>query len=166
MRHILLMAIMLLGVTAANAQTNNQAASPAPGRAGSMGQTAAGNQTTTTTEDAFTARNSGSDPLNVPTSTLPTGSTGGSASAGSRSETTTGSAGEAGATGISASPANTSQVPLQLPGERPANSTEAATSTAAIASHSSGSICPPPVPTTDGGSAHIAEIAGLSLGGC
>jgi hypothetical protein len=85
-----------------------------------------------------------SDPLGVPTSSLSTGSS-----------FSTGSA-----------PAGASQVPLQLSGETPNTSTQAATSTAAASSHSSSTICPPSVPTSDGGSANLTEMVGGSLSGC
>ena len=104
----------------------------------------------------------GSDPLSVPTQPLPSGASGGgSAAAGG-----VGTSGGTGASNISASSSNTSQVPLQLPGETPNTSTQSATSTAATSSHATSPICPPPVPTSDGGSANLTEIAGLSLGGC
>jgi hypothetical protein len=55
---------------------------------------------------------------------------------------------------------------LLLPGEIPDTSTQAASTTAA-APGSASAVCPPPVPSTDGGSANLTEIAGgASLGGC
>jgi hypothetical protein len=53
-----------------------------------------------------------------------------------------------------------------LPGEIPDTSTQGASTTAAAAPGSAASVCPPPIPTTDGGSANLTEIAGASLGGC
>jgi hypothetical protein len=149
MRPLFLIAIMAFGITTVQAQTTSTG----------------GNQV-------------GSDPLSVPTSSLPKGSSSstGSISAGTAngSTTATGSFGaSAGATGgnsasgITASSSNTSQVPLQLPGEAPNTSSQAATSTAGAASHSSSStVCPPSVPTSDGGSANLTDMVGGSLNGC
>jgi hypothetical protein len=148
MRPLFWLAIMAFGITGAHAQT------------------------------ASTTVGVGSDPLSVPTQSLPSGfslSTGfgafGNAS-GSFSATGTaaiggvGGSSRAGASGISASSSNTSQVPLQLPGEMLNTSTQSATSTAAAASHAASPICPPPVPTSDGGSANLTEMVGGSLSGC
>jgi hypothetical protein len=52
-----------------------------------------------------------------------------------------------------------------LPGEISDTSTQAASTTAALPGPSS-PICPPPVPSSDGGSANLSEIAGASIGGC
>jgi hypothetical protein len=52
-----------------------------------------------------------------------------------------------------------------LPGEIPDTSTQAASTTSAAPAPSS-SICPPPVPTSDGGSVNLSEIAGVSISGC
>ena len=150
MRQIFRIAIMVFGITAAMTAAQAQTASD---------QTAGG------------GTGASSDPLGVPTSSLSTGSSfsTGSAPAGASSgsgSTSSGTAGSTGASGISASSSNTSQVPLQLSGETPNTSTQAATSTAAAASHSSSTICPPSVPTSDGGSANLTEMVGGSLSGC
>ena len=112
----------------------------------------------------------GSDPFSVPTQPLPTGSGSPGGEGGSASGTgSTGTSAAGGSTsGITTSSYNTSQVPLELSGERSGTSTHAATSTAAAASHSSSSsvVCPPSVPTSDGGSANITEMVGGSLSGC
>ena len=104
----------------------------------------------------------GSDPLSVPTKILPTGS-----------ETATGALGTGGTatgsnatSGISAPSSNPSQVPLQLPGEAPDRSAQSAATTAGASSHTAAPICPPPVPTSDGGSANLTEMVGGSLNGC
>jgi hypothetical protein len=57
------------------------------------------------------------------------------------------------------------QLPLLLRGEIPDTSTQAANATASAPAPPS-PICAPPVPSTDGGSANLSEIAGLSLNGC
>jgi hypothetical protein len=54
---------------------------------------------------------------------------------------------------------------LQMPGEKPDSSAQAANTTAAAPGPSS-PICAPPVPTSDGGSVNLSEIAGASFGGC
>jgi hypothetical protein len=51
------------------------------------------------------------------------------------------------------------------PGEGPDTSTQSASTTAAAPSTLS-TICPPPIPSTDGGSANITEIDGFSPSGC
>ena len=111
-----------------------------------IGLTTAKAQTTSTTV--------GSDPLSVPTATLPAGPLGisGSATGGSASGTSTPSS-------------SSSQVPLQLPGETPNRSTQSAATTAAAPNHSAAPICPPPVPTSDGGSANLTGMVGGSLNG-
>jgi hypothetical protein len=96
----------------------------------------------------------GSDPLSIPASALPSGSGSGSGSV----------SGSSAANG-SASGASTSQSPLLLPGEMPDTSAQGATTTA-TAPGAPAPICPPPVPSTDGGSANLTEIAGASLNGC
>jgi hypothetical protein len=52
-----------------------------------------------------------------------------------------------------------------LPGEMPNTSSQAPIATAASPSRAS-TICPPPVPTTDGGSANLTDMVGESLSGC
>jgi hypothetical protein len=130
-----------------------------------------------TTAHAQTATSTaGSDPLNVPTSSLPSSSSfsagsGGSTASGSStttsttngSVTTTGPA-SGSTSGISAS-SRSSQAPLELPGEGLDSSTQSASSTAAAPSTPS-TICPPSIPTSDGGSANITEIDGFSPNGC
>jgi hypothetical protein len=134
MRHILTAAVMVLGITAAHAQT-------------------------------VTQTNTGSDPLAVPTSSLPAGSssTQPSSSGTASGAGTTGTGG--GTTGISASANTNPQAPLLLPGENPGITSQAAATTATAPSHAS-PVCPPPVPTTDGGSANLTEMVGGSPGGC
>jgi hypothetical protein len=143
MRPLFLIAIMAFGITTAQAQTTSTG----------------GNQV-------------GFDPLSVPTSPLPTGLSSTGPSNGSTTATgsfgaSAGATGGASASGITASSSNTSQVPLQLPGEAPNTSSQAAASTAGAASHSSSStVCPPPVPTSDGGSANLTDMVGGALSGC
>jgi hypothetical protein len=139
MRILFLIAIMAFGITTAEAQTASTAGT-------------------------------GSDPLGVPVQALPTGSApaGGTAGSASSAGSTGNSAAGGSTSAITTSPSNTSQVPLQLSGERSGTSTQAATSTAGAASHAASSsvVCPPPVPTSDGGSANITEMVGGSLDGC
>ena len=142
---IVAIAIMLLGISAAHAQTGAPVSGPTTGSVTAVG----------------------SDPLSVPTSPLPSVSSpsrGSASGTASGSTTTTGSA--VGGTGAISAPASTNpQSPLILPGEIPDISTQAASATAAAPAPSA-SICPPPVPTSDGGSANLSEIAGVSIGGC
>jgi hypothetical protein len=134
MQRMFILAIALLGLTAAQAQTSVLM----NGQANSSGTAAT------------------SDPLSVPTFS---GTGGGS--------TTAAIGTAAGATSsIAASTSNSSQSPLQLPGEGSDTSTAAANTTATAPSAPS-SICPPPVPSTDGGSANIEQLAGgITLNGC
>jgi hypothetical protein len=141
MGRIFILAIFLFGLTAAQSQTSAQV----------NGQT--GSSETGTTAIS-------SDPLSVPASTNTAVITGSSSTAGSSA------AASAGAASIAASAANTSQSPLELPGEGSDTSTQAAGSSAAAPSGPP-SICGPAVPTTDGGSANIDQLAGgVSIGGC
>jgi hypothetical protein len=126
MQLVFIIAIMFLGITTAQGQTVLQL-----------------NGQTNSSESAV-----GSDPLGVPTSSLPSVPSPASGAAGATSS----------ASGIS-------QPPLLLPGEIPDTSTQAA-STTATAPGSPSLICPPPLPSTDGGSVNLSEIAGASLGGC
>jgi hypothetical protein len=146
MQRTLLFAVVLIGLTAAHAQTGTSTQSSSSGGAAVA-----------------------SDPLSVPTSARPSqgsslgvgGSTIGSAS--------TGTASVAGASASIAAPASINpQSPLQLPGEAPGTSTQGPTgSSAAAAAGTPLAICGPPVPSTDGGSANITDLAGsASLGGC
>jgi hypothetical protein len=137
-------AIMFLGIAAAQGQTALQPNAQTNG----SGSTA------------------GSDPLSVPTSSLPSGSS-------SSSGTASGSGG-GGAGGTSSqaplllpgemSTSGTSQSAQQLPGEIPEVSTQGA-STTASAPAASAPTCVS-IPSSDGGSANLTEIAGASLNGC
>jgi hypothetical protein len=153
MKFVFIMAIMFLGITAAQGQQGRTVSQP-NGPASSNGTTAA------------------SDSLSVPTSSLSSASSVSSVSspspasqsgASARSATTSGSA--RGATAATGSASGNSQTPLLLPGEIPDTSTQAASTTAAAPGAAS-PVCPPQVPATDGGSANLSEIAGASLGGC
>ena len=144
MRYTLLMTIALLGIATADAQTVTEPNSP-----------------TSTGQNLGTGV--GSDPLSVPTSTVPSGSPRAASGPASGADAT-GSAG-ASTAGASASPSSNPQVPLVLPGEMPNTSSQAAITTGTAPSHAS-PICPPPVPSTDGGSAHLSGLAGASLDGC
>jgi hypothetical protein len=144
MKVVLIIATMFLGTMTAQGQTALQL-----------------NGQTNSSESAI-----GSNPLSAPTSSLPSMSSPSPASqlgTASGSPTTTGSA--SGATGATSSASGMSQSPLLLPGEIPDTSTQASSTTATAASPPL-SICPPPAPSTDGGSANLSEIAGASLNGC
>jgi hypothetical protein len=143
MRHIFLIAITVFGITTAQAQM-------APTSGSGVG----------------------SDPLSVPTSSLPTGSSSSSGSASGGPVTAGGNSGTAnangtanGTAGVSASPSSNPQAPVLLPGEMGNTSSQAPNATAASPSRAS-TICPPPVPTTDGGSANLTDMVGESLSGC
>jgi hypothetical protein len=139
---VFIIAIMFLGITTAQGQTMLQLNGP-----------------TNSSESAV-----GTDSLSAPTSSLPSMSPSPASQFGTASGSTTAAGSTSGATGASSASGN-SQSPLLLPGEIPDTSTQAA-STTATASGPSSSVCPPPVPSTDGGSANLSEIAGVSLGGC
>jgi hypothetical protein len=142
MKSVFIIAIMFLGITAAQGQTVSQP----------NGQTSSSVV--------------GSDPLGVPTSSLPSMSSPSPASqSGTASGSSTASGSASGATRAIGSASGISQSPLLLPGEIPDTSTQAASTTATAPSAPS-PICAAPVPSTDGGSANLSEIAGASLGGC
>ena len=131
-------AIVFLGIAAAQGQTALQP----NGQTNNSGSTAA------------------SDPLSVPTSSLPFGTVSGSAG---------GAAGGTGSQGPVLLPgemstSGTSQSSQQLPGETPETSTQAARTTASAPAASSPTCVA--VPSTDGGSANLTEIAGAALDGC
>jgi hypothetical protein len=141
MRRFFIIAIMLLGITAAKGQTVLQL----------NGQTNSGEPV-------------GVDPLTAPASTLSSASSPSPAlESGTASGSLTATGSGSGTTGATSS-ATTSQSPLLLPGEIPDTSTQAASTTATAASPSP--ICPPPIPSTDGGSANLTEMGGVSLNGC
>jgi hypothetical protein len=151
MRRVFIMAIMFLGITTAQGQTVLQM----------NGQTNSSASPANSSERAV-----GSGPLNVPTSSVPSVSSpslSSQSATASGSPATTGSAG--GGAGATSSASTSSQSPLLLPGEILDTSTQAA-STSATAPGSLSPICPPPIPSTDGGSANLSEMAGASLGGC
>lgn len=144
MQRFFIIAIMLLGITAAQGQTALQP-----------------NGQTNSSESAV-----GSDPFSVPTSSLPPMSSSSPASQfGTASGSPTAAGSARGPTGATGSATGISQSPVLLPGEIPDTSSQAARTTATAPSSPS-SICPAPVPTTDGGSANLSEMAGASLNGC
>jgi hypothetical protein len=168
MQRVFIIAIMFLGVTAAQGQTVSQG----------NGQKTGSESATNSSESAV-----GSDPLSVSTSSLSSGSStspssqsgassGSPAASGGAGATSSGSgaassgSGAAGSgSGAAGSGSTSSQAPLLLPGEIPDTSTQAASSTA-TAPGSLSPVCPPPIPSTDGGSANLSEMAGASLNGC
>jgi hypothetical protein len=152
MKSRFIVAAILLGLTAAHAQT--------------------GGEETDQTSDSGSSI--ASDPLSLPAQTLPSsgpGIGGGGATGGS---TTPAIGTGAGATASITAPASTSpQSALQLPGETADTSTQAAnvTTRAAVGgssvSSSTGTSCQVTVPSTDGGSANLTEAFGSSASnGC
>lgn len=137
----IILSTTLLAMTTAAAQTNAQFSGQSSGASGTVA----------------------SDPLTIPASPLPSSTPGsGAGTSGSSAERTGG-----GATSASSDP----EIPLQLPGEASDTSTQTANTTASGSAAGGGSAsstsCGPQVPSTDGGSANITEIAGgLSLNGC
>lgn len=151
MRRVFIIVIMFLGITTAHGQTVLQM----------NGQTNSGASAVGSTPTSSTP--SGSSASTGSQAASPSGAMAESSTAIGSGKGSAGTTGFGGATG--AGSGNTSQAPLLLPGEIPDSSTQAATSTA-TAPGSSAPMCPPPVPATDGGSANLSEIAGVSLGGC
>jgi hypothetical protein len=162
MRRVFIIAIMFLGITAAQG-AQGQTVVQMNGQTNSGEQTSSGGQTGNNQTAAGSVAASPSPSASAASSTSPSG-------ASSESSTATGSAkGSAGGTGSGGSSGSgsgtTSQAPLLLPGEVPETSTQAAATTATVPGSFS-PMCPPPVPSTDGGSVNLSEIDGMSLGGC
>ena len=150
MRRVFIIAIMFIGIVTAQAQTVPQINGQT-----SSGNNAVGSASPSSTPSASSTSNG--------QATSPSGTS-------QQSSTATGSGkGSAGATGSGAAAGSgsgtASQAPVLLPGEMPGTSNQAASSTA-TAPGSFSPMCPPPVPATDGGSANLSEIAGMSIGGC
>jgi hypothetical protein len=146
-------AVTLLGITTAQAQTVLQL----NGQTSSNESTVASDTLSMPTSSPPSTSLSGSaigivqsDPLGVPTSSLA------SSSAGLAS---------GGPGAMNAAATTSPQSPLLLRGEIPGTSAQAASATA-TAPGPSAPICAPPVPSTNGGSANLTEIAGVSLNGC
>jgi hypothetical protein len=139
MKPIFIIAAMLIGITAAQGQTNGSANSSES----AVGSDVPGETTTSLPS------------VSSPTTGSANGATGATNSAGTSS----------GLGFSSGSSSGISQAPLLLPGEIPDTSTQAASTTAA-APNAPSPTCPPPVPSTDGGSANLTGMAGISLGGC
>jgi hypothetical protein len=149
MKLVIIMAVLFLGITTAQGQQSQTMLQP----------------NGLTTSSASSGSVVGSDPLSVTTSSMASASSPSSASPSGASSGSASSSGSAiGATGGTGASGN-SQSPVLLPGEIPDTSTQAASTTAA-APGSASPVCPPPIPSTDGGSANLTEIAGASLGGC
>jgi hypothetical protein len=118
--------------------------------------------------------NIGTDPLSVPTQTLPSAG-GGGGGAGAMGGSTAVGVGASASSSITAPASTNPQSALQLPGETADTSTDAAkvTTRAAVGGSSSSSpssqstSCQISVPSTDGGSANLTDIFGSgSPGGC
>ena len=172
---IFAMAMWLGGLTAANAQTATQPSAPQIGQplpqagvapttmdnsSSLTMSTQSGSTGATSSLDATSSAISAtaSDPLGVPTSTLP-----------SASQTATGSV-AIGA--ISASPTINPQRAMQLPGEAANTSTQAPATSASAASGgaaagtSSNAACSTAIPTTTGASGVGGLFGAGSIGGC
>jgi hypothetical protein len=146
MQRMFILAVIFLGLSVAHAQTSGSASTSSIG----------------------------TDPLIVPTQTLPSsfGAGGGGAVGGS----TAVGVGASAASSITAPASTNPQSALQLPGETANTSTDAAkvTTRAAVggssgspSSSSSSTSCQVSVPSTDGGSANLTDIfGGASSGGC
>lgn len=180
MERILLPIIILLGITAAHAQTGVQTngalnasgtgavTAPCTTSGPSIGGTAAN----ISAGAAMALAGCANDQLNVPaTSTLPA----------SRSTLNTGTGitvtGQLGGSGAISAPAATNpQAPLQLPGEAsnnatnatqaPSGTTSAAGGGSAAGGMSSGTLCGPTIATNTGVSNPAGLFGGASSGGC
>jgi hypothetical protein len=115
----------------------------------------------------------GTDPLSVPTQTLPSSPAAGGGGGAGGGSTAVG-VGASASSSITAPASTNPQSALQLPGEAADTSTDAAkVTTRAAVGGSSGSpssqstSCQVSVPSTDGGSANLTDIFGsASPGGC
>jgi hypothetical protein len=180
MQRLLSFAIVLFSLAAAHAQTNGQVngqpsdsgsgvasdtfigpTSPSPGSTVVMGGALNGQ---TNSNGSGVA----SDPLSVPTSPLPSSPGSAVVVGGAQTGSTTVATGTGGGTGATASitaPASTNpQLPLLLPGEVASTSTQTAKVMTRGAGTASSTICAPPVPSTDGGSANLSEVFGAPSG--
>jgi hypothetical protein len=171
-RTFLIIAVSALGITTAHGQTMSQPNGQTSGSESAIASDTLAIPTSappSTSSSSPTIGSVGSDLLGVSTSSLgsasPPSSGSGSGSGASSGSTTTGLA--IGGPGAMNAAATTSpQSPLLLRGEIPDTSTQAASATASAPAPPS-PICAPPVPSTDGGSANLTEIAGVvSLNGC
>jgi hypothetical protein len=168
-RSFFIIAVSALGITTANGQTVLQLNGQTSGSESAVASTLAipTSPPPSTSSSSPAIGSVGSDPLGVPTSSLGSASSpsSGSSSGTSSGATTTGLA-SGGPGAMNAAATTSPQSPLLLRGEIPDTSTQAASATAS-APASPSPICAPPVPSTDGGSANLTEIAGVvSLNGC
>jgi hypothetical protein len=178
MQRLLTFAIVLLSFASAYAQTNGQVngqnsgsgvasgsfngpTSPSPGSTVVVGGALNGQ---TNSNGSGVA----SDPLSVPTSPLSSSPGSAAVVGGAQTGSTTVGTGTGVGTSATASitaPASINpQSPLLLPGEAPSTSTQTAKVTTRGAGTPSNTICPPPVPSTDGGSANLSEVFGAPSG--
>lgn len=185
MQRLLSLAIVLFSLAAAHAQTNGQVnGQPSNGVSGvasnafngpmSNGPTPPSPGSTVVTGGAQNGQTNSigsgvaSDPLSVPTSTLPSSPGSAAVAGGAQTGSTTVAAGTGGGTSATASitaPASIDpQLPLLLPGEVASTSTQSAKVMTRGAGTASNTICPPPVPSTDGGSANLSEVFGAPSG--
>lgn len=172
MERMLLPIMILLGVTAAHAQTGVQTngALNASGT-GAAPCTTSGPSVGGTAGAATALSGCANDQLNVPvTSTLPAPASGSTLNAG----TNTAATGRPGASGSISAPAATNpQAPLQLPGEASNNAAQTSSGTASAAvgasaagGMSSGTLCGPTIATNTGVSNPAGLFGGASSGGC
>jgi hypothetical protein len=153
MQRTFIIAIMLLSITTAHAQTGVQFSDQTGAGSDPLSvptSSLSGSGTTGGSATTSGQTGVGSDPLNVPTSSSPSVS---SPSSGSGSGTSGGSATTIGSAGAGAGAITTSG----------STGSQTAITTAAAPAPP---ICPPPVPSSDGGSANLSFIAGVSINGC
>jgi hypothetical protein len=169
-RTFFIIAVSALGITAVHGQTVLQLNGQTSGSESAVASETLGIPTSpppSTSSSSPAIGSVGFDPLGVATSSLGSASSpsGSGSGASSGSATTTGLA-SGGPGAMNAAATTSPQSPLLLRGEIPDTSTQAASATAS-APASPSPICAPPVPSTDGGSANLTEIAGVvSLNGC
>jgi hypothetical protein len=175
-RTFFIIAVSLFGITTAHAQTVLQLNGQTISSESTVASDILGAPTSSLPSASLASAGAGSgpsigsveaDPLAVPTSSLASASSSssGSGSGPSSGSTTTTGLASGGPGAMNAAASTSPQSPLLLRGEIPDTSTQAA-SAAASAPAPPSPICAPPVPSTDGGSANLTEIAGFSLSGC
>ena len=166
-RTFFIIAVSALGITTASGQTVPQLTGQTSSSESTVASDTLGTPTSSPPSTPLSGPVIGSveaDPLSIPTSSLASAPSPSSGSGSGPSTTTTGLA-IGGPGGMNAATTTSPQLPSLLRGEIPDTSTQAANATASAPAPPS-PICAPPVPSTDGGSANLSEIAGLSLNGC
>lgn len=152
-RSFFIIAVTLIGIATAHAQTGLQLNGQISNSENAVASGTSGAPLLPSASVSAPAIGSvESDPLGVPTSSF--------ASASSSAGLAGGGPGA-----MNAAATTSPQSPLLLRGEIPDTSTQTANA-AATAPAPPSPICAPPVPSSDGGSANLSEIAGVSLNGC